>query len=421
MPVIRIEQPVLRAMLARVVPFSSRPATIPVLESVRIALGDDLAITGTCLDIDATIRTRDFEGEGAGAICVPARRLLDVVRWLDPAVRVELRWPEEGGAVEITSGATLYSLASYDATDFPEVEWGETLAAFTVPAPDLRLLLTRGAFAVSRDETRYYINGIYLHVHDGAPRRLTSIQNRNKPYRWQRERRAAIDRGENPPPVRVFGGSLMDPFDNEVPQEWRVTLWEKVRACPDLDWIFVTKRVGNVAKMAPIGGFPKNVIILATIVNQEEAKRDRRKLLSLKGRICHHVGVSYEPALGSVDWWQFLYPGEEALAPLDWLIVGGESTQGKHKARPFEVRWARDAIRQTRGTGCAVFIKQMGAACVMNRTDAVQPVALGAGWKAIEAGSELGVVTFRDKAGGDPAEWPADLRVREFPVIGGAA
>lgn len=235
----------------------------------------------------------------------------------------------------------------------------------------------------------------------GAPRRLTSVQNRNRPLRWQRERRAAIDRGENPPPIRVFGGSLMDPFDNEVPQEWRDALWEKVRLTPDLEWIFVTKRIGNVEKMAPAVGFRRNVIVLATIVNQDEAMRDRRKLLSLKGRVCYHVGVSYEPALGPVDWWPFLHPGEDFLGPLDWLIVGGESDQGRHKARPFEVRWARDAILQARGTGCAVFIKQLGS-------DPVFGTVSNRGWLA-------------DKAGADPEEWPVDIRVREFPVIGGAS
>lgn len=248
----------------------------------------------------------------------------------------------------------------------------------------------------------------------GAPRRRTTIQNWNKVRKWEREAKAS---GVRP---RVFCASLADVFDNEVPNEWRLDLWKLIAECPSLDWILVTKRVGNVAKMAPIGGFPKNVIILATIVNQDEATRDRVKLLSLKrGGIVRSVGVSYEPALGPVDWWPYMVTEGDSLPPLDWLIVGGESDQGLHMARPFNVEWARDAIRQTRGMGCAVFIKQMGSSCLMGRTDAVQPVALGAGWVAVP-GSAVGVVTFRDRAGGYPIEWPADLRVREFPAPGRA-
>lgn len=267
----------------------------------------------------------------------------------------------------------------------------------------------------------------------GAPRRRTTIQNWNKVRKWEREAKASGTR------TRVFCASLADVFDNEVPNEWRIDLWKLIAECPALDWILVTKRVGNVAKMAPLGGFPKNVIILATIVNQPEADRDVPKLLALKAAgFVLKVGVSYEPSLGPVDWrricispkvdgslragihlnaitgrycesgqpymgvWDVeLPPPGGSGTSLDWLIVGGESTQGKHKARPFEVRWARDAIRETRGTGCAVFIKQLGS----------NPVF----------GTAQNPNYFADKAGGDPAEWPVDLRVRKFPVIGGAA
>lgn len=293
-----------------------------------------------------------------------------------------------------------------------------------------------GCYAAARNE-RFH-GGINWGA--GAPRRLTSIQNRNRPFRWQRERRAAIDSGENPPPIRVFGGSLMDPFDNEVPQEWRDALWAKVRLTPDLEWIFVTKRVGNVAKMVspdwknrPVVGLPSNVILLATIVNQEEADRDMPKLVALKTvGVVSSIGVSYEPALGPVDWSRWLpKPGgpiRDAAGGtmdimddepgIDWLIVGGESDQGQHKARPFDVQWARDAIRQARGTGCAVFIKQLGS----------NPVAHFSAQATQELQSFSGrdpnrpeKFALTDKAGADPEEWPADLRVREFPVIGGAS
>ena len=86
------------------------------------------------------------------------------------------------------------------------------------------------------------------HWGPGAPRRRTTVQNWNKVRRWERDAKAS---GQRP---RVFCASLADVFDNEVPHEWRADLWALIADCPSLDWIIVTKRVGNVAKMAPIGG-----------------------------------------------------------------------------------------------------------------------------------------------------------------------
>ncbi|MCA3653380.1 MAG: DUF5131 family protein [Methylobacterium sp.] len=227
----------------------------------------------------------------------------------------------------------------------------------------------------------------------GAPRRRTTPQNWNKVRKWQREARETGRR------IRVFCASLADVFDNEVPAQWRADLWSLTLDCPDLDWILVTKRVGNVAKMVspdwksrPVAGLPSNVILLATIVNQEEADRDMDKLKALKHvGVVSKIGVSYEPALGPVDWSQW-------IDAIDWLIVGGESDQGKNKARPFEVLWARDAIKQARRTGCAVFIKQLGS----------NPVFGTASTRG----------QYADKAGANPDEWPVDVNVRKFPVIG---
>lgn len=175
MPRLTIEQPVLLSLLSRVAPFVGRRSTIPILECVRITVGDDLAIAGTCLDIDATARTMDFEHEGAGAVCLPVHRLRLIAWALDPALRVTLSWPDEpGGKVEIISGEARYSLAAYNADDFPPPPSGEYSHAFTVPAPDLRLLLTRGAFAISREETRYYLNGLFITEHEGKLRGVTT-------------------------------------------------------------------------------------------------------------------------------------------------------------------------------------------------------------------------------------------------------
>jgi protein gp37 len=169
-------------------------------------------------------------------------------------------------------------------------------------------------------------------------------------------------------------------------------LWQLIVETPNLDWILVTKRVGNVERMVPGTGFRPNVIVLATIVDQSEANRDMNKLVRLKrSGVVRKIGVSYEPALGPVDWSPW-------IADLDWLIVGGESSQGGARARAFRLSWGRSAISQADGTGCAVFEKQMGS----NPQD--------------DSGNGI---ALRDRAGAEPSEWPSDLSVRQFPVIGG--
>lgn len=219
----------------------------------------------------------------------------------------------------------------------------------------------------------------------GVSRMRTSEANWRKPLTWQRYAEKGISPDGktwiNRSP-RVFCASLADVFDNEVPDEWRADLWRLIRATPALTWLLLTKRIGNVAKMHP-GGEYQNVWIGATIVNQEEADRDVPKLLEVPAAVRF---VSYEPALGPVDWTKF--PG------IDWIIVGGESSQGA-KARPFVIEWAWNTISQSRVIGATPFVKQLGS----NRRD-----SRGLMWG-----------NFKDHAGADPTEWPEDLRVQEFP------
>lgn len=215
---------------------------------------------------------------------------------------------------------------------------------------------------------------------DFAVRTRTSAANWHKPVVWQRYAEKGISPdgktylGRRP---RIFCASLADVFDNQVPDEWRYDLWRLVRATPGLDWQILTKRIGNVAKMHP-GGFYENIWLGATVVNQEEADRDVPKLLAVNGVAKRFV--SYEPALGPVNWLRF--------RGLDQIIIGGESG---HHARHFLHDWARSTIAQCRQIGAAPFMKQTG-------TD------LALLYERVQ----------KDRAGADPAEWPEDLRVREF-------
>src|SRR5690606_13991319 len=108
--------------------------------------------------------------------------------------------------------------------------------------------------------------------------------------------------------------------------------------------------------------------------------RDIPKLLALP---CHN-GVSYEPALGPVEWGRWVgaawspalhryKPVDVRLhgvsRPLEWIIVGGESSQAGHAARPFYIDWARTTVQNCRAAGVPVFVKQMGS-FVIDRNDA---------------------------------------------------
>ena len=199
----------------------------------------------------------------------------------------------------------------------------------------------------------------------GAPRRRTSAGNWAMPVKWNRQAQAAGIR------FRVFCASLADVFDNEVDPQWREDLFTLIERTPHLDWLLLTKRIGNVGNMLPVPfdfdrHYP-NVWIGATIVNQEEADRDIPKLLAVPARVRF---LSMEPLLGPVDLAHvrarisasrsgitkaICYPGGEPW--VNWVIVGGES--GPH-ARPMHPDWARSLRDQCQAAGVPLLFKQHG-------------------------------------------------------------
>ena len=130
-----------------------------------------------------------------------------------------------------------------------------------------------------------------------------------------------------------------------------------------------------------------NVWLGTTVEDQQRADERLPHLVSVPAVVRF---LSCEPLLERVDLTRWLPWGFRR--GIDWVIIGGESGPG---ARPFMLHWARDLVAQCRGAGVAPFVKQLGS----RPTDSITDVHL------------------RDSAGGDMAEWPADLRVREFPVV----
>lgn len=182
----------------------------------------------------------------------------------------------------------------------------------------------------------------------GNPRSRTAASTWKNPLKWQRQATAFAE--EHGRRQRVFCASLADVFDNEVPTEWRADLFELICATPELDWLLLTKRIGNVKKMlAEIGmdALPENVWLGATICNQAEADRDVPKLLDIKARVRF---LSMEPLLGYVTI-------EKWLPSLDWIIVGGESGA---KARDNDFLGAARQLRDECARHSAAFFGKQG-------------------------------------------------------------
>lgn len=177
----------------------------------------------------------------------------------------------------------------------------------------------------------------------GQPRSRTSAANWREPLKWQRR---AVRDGTRP---FVFCASLADVFDNEVPAEWRVDLFDLIDATPNLVWLLLTKRIGNVRRMMEGRNWPANAALGATMCNNEEYRRDAPKLVDAKAALDPLFTFgSFEPLLGPIGL------GDDAP---DWVIVGGES--GPH-ARPMESHWADHML-----SGCFILnrifnFKQMG-------------------------------------------------------------
>jgi protein gp37 len=235
---------------------------------------------------------------------------------------------------------------------------------------------------------------------------------------------------------RVFP-SLCDVFeDHPDANAARPDFWALVDDTPELDWLLLTKRTENVRQMVPQrwlepGAWPEHVWIGASVEDQATADERVPHLLAVPAQVRF---LSVEPLLSPVNLQRWLREQDrcdgcgtrpliqegsvwcpccaEGAEPADchalsWLIVGGESGPN---ARPCDVAWIRDLVRQGREAEVPVFVKQLGA-CYSD------PVA-GIAGRMLQLPPEAAAL-IRDRLGnpkgGDPSEWPEDLRVREMP------
>lgn len=206
-----------------------------------------------------------------------------------------------------------------------------------------------------------------------APRRFFGEKHWNDLFRWNR---AAAKAGV---PAKVFSNSMSDLFEDRRDLDvWRAKLFGIVEKTPNLIYQFLTKRSDKINELAPKAwvenGWPRNVWMGVTAENQrrwEERTVDLRKV-NVKVK-----WVSAEPLLSDIvaD-----YTG------IDWIVVGGDSGSD----RLMDPAWVMNILARCKGSGTSYFFKQKGDALA----------------------KQMGC---KNKSGKDPSEWPAWMRVQEFP------
>ncbi|MBK1636750.1 DNA polymerase III subunit beta [Rhodovulum adriaticum] len=164
---ISIERGTLLRAVAQAQSVVERRNTIPILANVLIeAEGDTVSFRATDLDIEVVDKV-PAQVERAGATTVPAVTLHEIVRKLPDGALVQLTDDSAAGRLTVQAGRSHFTLATLPKEDFPVMASSEYTANFSASAPVLRRLFDKSKFAISTEETRYYLNGVYMHVATG--------------------------------------------------------------------------------------------------------------------------------------------------------------------------------------------------------------------------------------------------------------
>jgi protein gp37 len=268
----------------------------------------------------------------------------------------------------------------------------------------------------------------------GAPWGMHDEKSSKSPLTWNRTQ-----------PGKLVFPSMCDWLQPEVPPEMLARFMDVVQQTPNLTWMLLTKRpeafqdrmdhaynhiqdhqTARMIKLWVDLRPPTNVWVGTSVEDQQRMDERNAALLSIPAA---HRFISFEPLLGPVDAADcegggvFKIPGTNPKSAsgqgIDWVIVGGESGPG---ARPCNIEWIRDIRDQCASAGVPCFVKQLGsrpvvAPCRQNHFD----------WRYetsnadrpdnkmfVEDGDKWRVLLKHPK-GGDPAEWPSDLRVQQWP------
>lgn len=244
--------------------------------------------------------------------------------------------------------------------------------------------------------------------------------------------------------ARVFLGSLMDIFDEEVPIEWLSSAMDTVRQCTAIDFLLVTKRpelwydrIGKVFDLLPDSDLrhwianwrmraqgPPNIWLITSAEDQYRLEERVPQLLKIPAAI---HGLSCEPLLGPLDLNKAgaTYSDVEGavgdpgltrtfeVGKVDWVIAGGESGPD---ARACSVNWIADVQRQCKEAGVAYFAKQLGRFPTTSNAN-LNDWPDNTFMREYGTGAASALIDLKDKKGGNMAEWPEELRVRQWPEV----
>ncbi len=150
-----------------------RRSMIAILSNVVFEAKDgQLILTASDMEMDI-VETVSASVHEAGIITVPAQLLYDIVRKLPEGAEVEVA-TIEGDQIKISAGRSVFKLSTLPVDDFPAINAPAAGTEFVIAAVDLKSLIENTRFAVSTEETRYYLNGIYMHLADGQMLRAVS-------------------------------------------------------------------------------------------------------------------------------------------------------------------------------------------------------------------------------------------------------
>lgn len=168
---VTVERAALLKSLGHVHRVVERRNTIPILSNVLLkADNSSLRLKATDLDLEITESIAADVSE-AGGTTIPAHVIYDIVRKLPEGAQVSLETISDSGQVQMRSGRSRFMLQALPEGDFPDLTAGEMPYRFSLPGSDIRRLIEKTQFAISTEETRYYLNGIYFHsleTSDGA-------------------------------------------------------------------------------------------------------------------------------------------------------------------------------------------------------------------------------------------------------------
>lgn len=188
------------------------------------------------------------------------------------------------------------------------------------------------------------------------------------------------------PASLVFVNSMSDLAHEDMPTDWFRRIWQAmVESQTGRGHVFqvLTKRPRNLVRLLKAIGVHDPIPGIWLGVSAEDQRRWDERVPILRDIPTLVPWVSVEPQLG---------PIERDPDQLAWVVQGGESGS-RDRVRGFDMAWARDMRDRCRATGSAYFLKQIGAVTTMGDHD----------------------YPHKSKAGTDPAEWPADLRIQQYP------